>query len=357
MLLLATEAPAHPAWGIAVGRDREIYFSDLVNVWKIDPRGKLILFRRGEETHTHDLAIDEEGNLYGAENSYEPATQRFFSAIWKMTPTGEFTYLLPRTDDPPEGISVWRDREGNTYHATRFPEEELLLLKRSPLGAVTVLTGDSSRAREYRQGVPYGLGGMGFGADGSLFFVHGASVGKLGGNGVVTALAPDIPKEPESGDTAGAGAPTQLFGLAVDARGDAAVADYGSRRVIRIAPDGNPSTLLRAEEPWHPTGVAAGGEDLYVLEIGHTSDHTPIGTRVRRLSPDGSVTVLAMIDAAGAPSNRRQPDTASRGARPARSGDAGAYLPYAAAAVAGLALLLLRRARERKKRPGRKSRT
>ena len=91
-IFLANTAQAHPAWGIAVDRKGQVYFSDLKTIWKIDAQGRLSVFRAGKD-HTHELNIDEAGNLYGAENAYDPATQRFFSAIWKMTPAGGFSYL------------------------------------------------------------------------------------------------------------------------------------------------------------------------------------------------------------------------------------------------------------------------
>ena len=284
---------AHPAWGIAVDRQKQVYFSDLVTVWKIDAQGKLSVFRAGADRHIHDLNIDEAGNLYGAENSYEPATQRFFSAIWKMTPAGNFSYLLAPTDDPPEGTSIWRDRDGNMYHVTNYPERELLVLKRTPNGNVTALVGSSDANRNYRQGVPYSVGGIAFGSDGALYFVHGANVSKVTMTGVVTALARNLVVENASGNRADGSSPTQLFGIAVDAQGDAFVADYGNRRVLKITPDNRITTLIRAEQPWLPTGVAVSGNDLYILENSFTPTHTPIGTRVRKLSPDGRVTVLA----------------------------------------------------------------
>src|SRR5919202_429557 len=91
-VLLADSVSAHPAWAIVVDRNNQIYFSDIEAIWKIDAQGKLSVFRAGVSgRHTHDLNIDEARNLYGADNSYEPATQRFFGAIWKMTPQGGFS--------------------------------------------------------------------------------------------------------------------------------------------------------------------------------------------------------------------------------------------------------------------------
>ena len=51
---------AHPAWGIVVDRNNQIYFSDLETVWRVDAQGKLTVFRAGVGgRHTHDLNMDE----------------------------------------------------------------------------------------------------------------------------------------------------------------------------------------------------------------------------------------------------------------------------------------------------------
>jgi sugar lactone lactonase YvrE len=289
-IFLFDSAAAHPAWGIAVDQQGQVYFSDLETVWKIDARGKVSIFRAGKD-HIHDLNLDEAGNLYGAENSYDSATQRFFSAVWKMTPSGDFSYLLAPTENPPTGTSIWKDRDGNTYLVTNFPQHELLVLKRTPNGTVTPLVGSSDAARTFRQGAPYSLGGMAIAPDGSLYFVHGANVSKWTTNGGLTPLVRNVVVE-NSGKPAGA---SQLFGLAIDAEGNVFVADHGNRRILKIAPDGQLTTPIRAEESWFPTGVAVKGGELYILEESHTPAYQPIGTRVRKLSPDGRVTVLATV--------------------------------------------------------------
>src|SRR5918997_3763310 len=106
-ILSTAKAQAHPAWGIAVDPHGQVYFSDLKTIWKIDAHGKLSVFRAEGDWHTHDLNIDQAGNLYGADNSYEPATRRFFSAVWKMTSARSFSYLLSPTENPPNGTSIW----------------------------------------------------------------------------------------------------------------------------------------------------------------------------------------------------------------------------------------------------------
>lgn len=287
-IFLASEAQAHPAWGIAVDRQGQVYFSDLKTIWKIDAQGKLSVFRAGG--HTHDLNIDEAGNVYGEHD---------FSAIWKMTPAGDFSYIQAPSDNPPRGVSIWRDRDGNMYSVEQnnHLKRETLLLRRTPSGNVSVFAGgryghaDGKGSRAKFSNIV----GMAFGPDGSLCLTDGSSVRKVTMDGMVTTLARNIMVEDASGNREGGASHTPLFGIAVDARGNAFVADYGNRRILKIAPDGQMTTLIRAEESWFPTGVADRGGELYILEESHTPAYKPIGTRVRKLSPDGRVTVLATV--------------------------------------------------------------
>lgn len=81
-LVFADRVMAHPPTGIVVDRSGNVYFSDLETVWKIDSQGSLTIFRsavRGR--HVHELSIDEEERIYGADISYEPATDRWISSL------------------------------------------------------------------------------------------------------------------------------------------------------------------------------------------------------------------------------------------------------------------------------------
>lgn len=289
-VLLTAKAQAHPAWGIVVDYQGQVYFSDLKTIWKIDAQGKLSLFRVGDDRHTHELNIDEAGNVYGEDN---------FSVIWKMTPTGGFSYILAPTDNPPKGISIWRDRAGNMYSVEQnnHLKRETLLLRRTPSGNVSVLAGSSYGHADGKgsQAKFSNIVGMAFGPDGSLYLTDSSSVRKVTMDGTVTTLARNIMVENASSNQKGGASPATLFGIAVDAQGNTFVADYGNRRILKIAPDGQLTTLIRVEESWFPTGVAVRGSELYTLEESHTPAYKPIGTRVRKLLPDGRVTVLATV--------------------------------------------------------------
>jgi hypothetical protein len=67
--------------------------------------------------------------------------------------------------------------------------------------------------------------------------------------------------------------------------------------VIKITPGGKVETVLKAERPWSPTGVATQGRDVYVLEYTNANGPATEGwrPRVRKLGRDGKVTTLATI--------------------------------------------------------------
>lgn len=322
-LSLADSVSAHPSWGIVVDRNNQIYFSDLETIWKIDAQGKLTVFRAGVSgRHTHELNIDEAGNLYGEDVTYEPSTQRWQVALWKMTPAGGFAYVLSPTYAPPNGTSIWKDRSGNTY-LVALSNNETLVLKRAPNGNVTTLVGSQKAASEYRQVILSSVGGMAFTAEGALYLTDNSNIRKVTPEGVATLAARNIAIENRAESPMPDSAITRLFGIAVNAQGDALVADYGNRRVIKITSGGAISTVARAERPWAPTGVALKDDNLYILEFGFKppSTYTP---RVRRLSPDGRITLLATTEENGNPPGDGSPSGgASEG-----SAEPGPRVPY-----------------------------
>jgi hypothetical protein len=106
-------AAAHPAWAIVVDDTNQIYVSDLEKIWKIDAAGEVSIF---SERHTHEMRLDKGGNLLGEELHYEPSTRKYTSALWKITPKGELSYIQAPTETPPKGISIWTNRTGASYY-------------------------------------------------------------------------------------------------------------------------------------------------------------------------------------------------------------------------------------------------
>ena len=314
-------ANAHPASGIVLDRAGNVYFSDLETIWKIDTAGKLSVFRAGVSgRHVHELAIDEQDNIYGADFSYE--LQKFISDIWKMTPDGKFEYLLEPTDHPPRAMSIWRDREGNSYwiDQNNHTKTQTLLLRRTPDGKVTTLAGSAYGHADGKGTAAKfsSVGGVAFGPDGSFYLADGASVRKVAMDGTVITLANGLDaRTKEDKPLALVGSYGNLAGLAIDSANNVYVADAGNRRLLRVNREGKVDVLLRTDPPFFPNGVVAGpGGDIYVLEVGFTLPSTSSGPRVRKITADGKSTVLATVGAESGGASSQASVTQTAGAAP-----------------------------------------
>ncbi len=141
------------------------------------------------------------------------------------------------------------------------------------------------------------LHGLAAGPDGALYGTEATAVHRIAPDGAVSLLARvslrDCRRVPGDEEVP----LPNLRGLDVGADGAVYVAASGCGQLLRITPAGEVTTLLRAEHPWAPTGVAVAGRDLYVLEYFHTpgDDRREWLPRVRRLAPDGSVVTVAQI--------------------------------------------------------------
>ena len=141
-----------------------------------------------------------------------------------------------------------------------------------------------------------GIKGLAVGPDGSLYATYPKAVVKLTLDGRVTTLVNPVVVNDCDLNVLPSESPW-LRGLAVDSRGIVYVAASGCGRVIKITPDGKVTTVLKAEKPWAPSGVAIHDDEVYILEhINPNSEaHEDWPPRVRKLGRDGKVTTLATI--------------------------------------------------------------
>jgi hypothetical protein len=299
VLLVSMRADAHPATGIVVDSKGNVYFSDLETIWKVETSGKLTVFRSGSRgRHVHELAIDSEDNIFGADISYE--SEEWISAVWKMSPNGNLTYLMEPTADPPLGMSLWHDRNGNMYWVDQnnHSKTRTLLLRRSPEGKVTTLGGgawghEDGKGTAARFG---SIGGMTIAFDGNIYLTDGDALRRVTMDGTVTTLARNLTvRTSQDHPTLFGGNHGTLAGLSVGLDGSVFVADSGNRRILRIR-DGKAQVVLRSEPPFFPTGAAVTPTgDVYILEVGLTLPNISSGPRVRKLSVDGKTSVVATV--------------------------------------------------------------
>ncbi len=292
---------AHPGTGIVVDRAGRVFFTNLKEIWRLDPDGRLSIAVPNK--HSHELYLDEHQNLWGEHLTYEPSRRLWWSSVWKLAPDGTFAEVLPPTQGFPKVFSPAMDRQGNRYFAevNNHRPKTSRIVRKTPEGRIEFVAGDDwghadGKGAAARFGWIYS---MTVGPDAFLYLTDGPSVRKVSPEGVVSTLARrgDALKASLFWRTLGSERP--LMGLSVDENGSVFVANYSNRSIVKISRGGRVRTLAKSKGPWAPAGVALDGRDVVVLEYEARSLTAWRGrARVRRLSPDGRGRTLAVTKCA-----------------------------------------------------------
>jgi DNA-binding beta-propeller fold protein YncE len=232
------------------------------------------------------MALDEKGHF-----AKSKALGNFDRGSFeRITPVGSIPTLIISSDYP---IAVGED--GGLYYVPYDRSGSRELVRRVPDGQRSVLarlpTDTGAQPMLWVNGIATGPGG-------SLYITDNDAVRKIDRKGTVTTWRdaiqvpgcsdplPDTPKLP------------YLRGLAVASDGTIYAAANGCRAVIQVPAQGPIKTVLKAERPWSPTGVALSGNDICVLEYLHTpgDDRKEWTPRIRRIGPGGKVRTLATVN-------------------------------------------------------------
>jgi sugar lactone lactonase YvrE len=278
----AAVAPAHPGSGIALDRAGQVYFTDTGRaICMVDTKGKLTEFRG---SRFHWLDIDPDGRFADSGRSFGEWFER-------VTPKAQRHCVVQCADFP-----FTFARGGNLYYAdTR--EGRGRIVRRTPDGRETVLARD--RALESIDGITCG-------PDGSLYVTQNTggnevALRKVTMDGVISTIASNFAGRELVNDPPADTPAAYCRGLAVDADGVIYVAATGSRRVLRITPQGQVSTILESPGPWQPTGVAMHDGAVYVLEwreppAAQLEDRPAWLPRIRKIDGDGAVATVVTVE-------------------------------------------------------------
>jgi hypothetical protein len=278
--LLAAGVFAHPGSGIVVDDKGAVYFQGGRAVWMIDARGRLTKY--SDKLGGHWMALDPQGRFARAN----------LKLVERITPSGVEPALLVADGGAPVAVG----RDGNLYYGLRLlgrGRVECGITRISPDGKQSRFAPDLEKKLVEKDGIT----GLATGPDGSLYVACPSAILKVKMDGTFTTLvSPVVVKDcdEESKDRN-----PYLRGLAVDSRGTVYAAANGCHCVVKVTPGGKVETVLKAERPWSPTGVAVFGEDVYVLEYTNSLEGPNEGEgwqpRVRKLGRDGKVTTLATV--------------------------------------------------------------
>jgi sugar lactone lactonase YvrE len=281
---LPAAVSAHPGSGIVVDGQGQVYFQDSAgrSIWKIDATGKLSKF--SDKVGGHWMALDLKGSFARADLKH----------VLRITPMGVTPALLVADGGAPIAVNM----DGNLYYGLSFLENDTVavgLTRFTPAGAHASFAPGLKKSVE-----KLGISGLAAGPDGSLYLACSSAVLKVKPDGTFTKVADPVEIKdcdvdyPDNNPNFPMPA---LRGLAVDSHGLVYAAATGCHCVVKISAHGKVETVLKAERPWSPTGVAVSGEDIYVLEYTNATAGPAAGwrPRVRKLGSDGKVTTLALI--------------------------------------------------------------
>ena len=226
------------------------------------------------------------------DGSFSRAQPRYFERI---TPEGIKPALIFADGGSP--IAVLPD--GNLYYVSGLEQRTpggLQLARNTPNGELSVFAPGLKPITLER-----GITGLTAGLDGNLYVASPNAVFKVGQDGTFSPLVDPIHLmdcDVDYPDNNTNNPLPYLRGLAADKQGTVYAAATGCHCVLRISPSGKGESVLKAERPWSPTGVAVHDGAVYVLEYTHANEGPAKGwlPRVRKIARDGSVTTVITIN-------------------------------------------------------------
>jgi len=266
-LLALPSATAHPGVGLVEDSGGNIFYTDLVHIWKISPEGRKTIAVRN--VHTHELALDAQDNLYGEDLVYEgEALNRWHHRIWKCSPDGKVTDLFGQRSGFREDYGFARDRRGTQYWL-QYEENTTLIRKRTPEGKVTTIHPKTPFPR---------LTWLAVSQDGSALYVTTSnSLHRISSSGAVTPL---IHHESTNRHA--------LMGIWPAADGSVYAADFASRTINRVETNGRITLVARTENPWAPSSMLRTRDGiLWILDYSTTNE-----ARLRRIDKAGKSRVF-----------------------------------------------------------------
>ena len=268
LLAASSYAGAHPSVGIVQDKHGNVFYTDTKQVIGIAPDGGVAI--AVPSVHTHELAFDSAGALYGEHLWYdERLPAKWAHRVWKRLPDGAVVDVYPQRDGFMTNYSLVRDGADAMYWADR--EGPHSLKKKSATGTLTTIAPSGFRQIQW----------MTVTDDGTAYVIDAGSLKRVSPDGRITTLAAAV--------TAEAKPPADVhqmhyqMGLHAGRDGTVHVAVPAEKLVLRIQPNGVRSVAVRSQAPWAPSGVLADATGaLWVLEFDPKN-----AMRVVRIRPDG----------------------------------------------------------------------
>ncbi len=268
---------AHPAWGIVVDGQGNIYFTDIFHngrgsLWKLHHNGTLELLLR--DFHAHNVSLDADGNPVSAHGEEHHTMVRLKGSVvsdtlFSTTDIEEFfggncTYT--KNGDILFGINkkLWRiDNQG-------------------------ILSPISDHTFEWNQAVFCDEEGNVYAPD--IGRDNGAVI-KIDTNGHAAVIATELITT-----TNGEFDPHSdvLLGIGKDDDGWLYIAETAGKRIVKFSEEGKKETYYTSKGDWFPCGITFSNGEAYILES--KMDNGYEGPQITKISKDGTSEIIFNYD-------------------------------------------------------------
>jgi hypothetical protein len=254
MFLIFTGCFAHPGIGIVRDRNGNIFYTDLKQVWKIDPvSGKRSIAVPG--VHTHELSLDKNDNLYGEHLWYNgEVLDTWGHYVWCLRSDGKLDTIIKPSAGFLENYSFVRDSSDNMYSVQRFKAVSRIQ-KNSSGGNVTILAEGKFKNVRWMHVTPAG----------TVYFVDLTDLYKVDSSGLHLLAANLQERTSLTGYT---DLQHNIYGLWLDAAENIYAAILGGQVVKKISPDGKIKDIVYSTGTWRPcSGVFDNAGNMWLMEI------------------------------------------------------------------------------------------
>ncbi len=321
----AVNASLRDVVDVAAGADGSIYIVDRGNarIRVVDPRGVISTFAGGMpggprgtlvgdgpavEAKMHGvvaIAVEHTGSLVAAvagDRQVRRITPPTITTIAGVLPRAEVVDNMPATSARlvgPYGVAI--DRGGEIYVSD---PKDARIRKINTAGIITTIAGNGLPGQSPDGGpatLAGGVGALALDLADNLYYTAGSIIRRLARDGTVRTIAGSAPGFYGDSGPAIEARLSSPGGLAVDGQGNLYVADSNNHRIRRIdgatgkiatiagigiaayGGDGGPATAAELSRPNQLAFDKHG--NLYISDTGNN--------RIRRISPDGTITTVA----------------------------------------------------------------
>lgn len=262
---------AHPGVGIVMDTMGNIFYTDLIHVWKITPDGDRIIAVKN--VHTHELYIDKMDNLYGEHEYYKGENiDKWGNYVWRLSKDGVFKKIIPEVEGFLENNTLVRDPQGNSYWAKRSEGYQIINIE-TPGGQNSALS--THKFQDIRW--------MHFSkTDHCLYVVDHLKIKKVTSSGDVEIIAGNLKDKKPPFE--GVSDRHYIFGISTHTDKTVYVATFGAKKVKKIQPNGIITTEYESEAGWSPCGVLITPNNTrWIMEFSKNNT-----TRIVRIDTDGT---------------------------------------------------------------------